>query len=76
MSTTHRTRVHLLPPGEHIAPLPARRYGTVGRLQPGGLPPTPNRTTTHKWTGSWRRAAEPFNSRAIRIECAVGRRDQ
>lgn len=33
------TRVHLLPRGEHIAPMPEPIKGTVGRRVPGGYCP-------------------------------------
>ena len=39
-------RVHLLPRGVHIAPMPALRDGDVNRRLQGGLPPEPNRSAS------------------------------
>ena len=43
-------RVHLLPRGEHIAPMPDRVQGDLNRKTQGGLPPEPYRTATTRWT--------------------------
>lgn len=42
-------RVHLLPKGEHIAPMPALKFGELNRKTQGGLPPEPYRTATTRW---------------------------
>lgn len=42
-------RVHQLPRGEHIAPMPALRRGSLDRKTQGGLPPEPYRTATTRW---------------------------
>ena len=51
-------RVHLLPKGEHIAPMPALRDGEINRRLQGGLPPEPNRSASKRlagFTGRWAR---------------------
>lgn len=59
-------------------PMPPLRKGPSepGRRLPGGMPPTPNRTTTSRWVNGSRTASEPFSSRAIRVELAIDRRWQ
>jgi hypothetical protein len=42
-------RVHLLPRGEHIAPMPPLVQGSLNRKTQGGLPPEPYRTATTRW---------------------------
>lgn len=42
-------KVHTLPRGEHIAPMPALRDGEINRRLQGGLPPEPNRTPYKRW---------------------------
>jgi hypothetical protein len=42
-------KVHLLPRGESIAPMPPRAYGDLNRKTQGGLPPEPYRTATTRW---------------------------
>lgn len=42
-------RVHTLPRGESIAPMPKMRDGEIGRRVQGGMPPVPYRTATKRW---------------------------
>jgi hypothetical protein len=53
------SRVHKLPEGQHIAPMPPRAYGTEDARLPGGLPPIEHRT-------AWARTGTPWSS------CRVG----
>lgn len=51
-------KVHTLPRGEHIAPMPALRVGDVNRRLQGGLPPEPNRSASKRlanFNGRWAR---------------------
>ena len=51
-------KVHTLPRGEHIAPMPALRDGDVNRRLQGGLPPEPNRSASKRlanFSGRWAR---------------------
>lgn len=41
-------RVHTLPRGEHIAPMPKLRDGSNNRMVQGGLPPEPNRSASKR----------------------------
>lgn len=49
MNNLNRPRVHTLPKGQHIAPMPALRQGELGARRQGGLPPEPYRTATTRW---------------------------
>ena len=44
-------RVHTLPKGQHIAPMPPLRKGTIGARLQGGLPPEPNRSASKRLAG-------------------------
>lgn len=41
-------KVHTLPRGESIAPMPALRNGDINRRLQGGLPPEPNRSASKR----------------------------
>jgi hypothetical protein len=54
-------KVHTLPRGVSIAPMPALRVGDVNRRLQGGLPPEPNRSASKRlsnFTGRW--ASDPM----------------
>lgn len=58
---TNPPRVHTLASGEHIAPMPPLRKGTLDRITQGGLPPEPNRSASKRlanFTGRW--ASDPM----------------
>jgi hypothetical protein len=42
-------RVHKLPKGVHIAPMPPLLTGTKDKVLPGGYAPVSYRSCTHKW---------------------------
>lgn len=67
-------RVHLLPKGKHIAPMPAMATGDVGRKLQGGMPPVPYRSR-NVWCGANRHASEPFASRQIKGEVLGSRKE-
>lgn len=48
-------KVHTLPRGESIAPMPALRDGENNRRLQGGLPPEPNRTPYKRWGAGHKR---------------------
>jgi hypothetical protein len=54
------SKVHSLPKGIHIAPMPKRVEGDVGRKLQGGLPPEPYRSCNAKWSNSAKFAREPM----------------
>ena len=54
-------RVHLLPRGEHIAPMPPLVKGSIDRITQGGLPPEPNRSASKRLANfSGRSAWDPM----------------
>jgi len=61
-------RVHLLPKGVTIAPLPAPRTGDVGRVLQGGLPPQPYRAR-NDWSAANPRTRRDGTSNALHAEC-------
>jgi|TARA_R110000868_G_scaffold374256_1_gene638645 hypothetical protein len=62
------SKVHSLPKGIHIAPMPKRVEGDVGRKLQGGLPPEPYRNACSKWQRATKFAHDPFNSRSLKFE--------
>ena len=50
MQQLNTPKVHRLPKGEHIAPMPPLVQGTLNRKTQGGLPPEPYRTAVTRWT--------------------------
>lgn len=62
------SRVHSLPRGAHIAPMPAKVFGSEGARLPGGLPPEPNRTP-------WRRAGDTGTFARVMSDCREIKRE-
>jgi hypothetical protein len=54
------SKVHQLPRGTSIAPMPKLVTGDVGRVLQGGLPPVPFRSCNAKWSNAAKFAREPM----------------
>jgi hypothetical protein len=54
------SKVHQLPKGASIAPMPKLVVGDVGRVLQGGLPPVPFRSCNAKWSNAAKFAREPM----------------
>lgn len=69
-------KVHRVPKGTFISPMPPLRTGTAGRKLQGGDPPVPYRNACSRWSEcptKW--AREPFASRQIKGEVMSSKYD-
>lgn len=63
MSELAKTKVHTLPKGKHIAPMPALRTGHIDRKLQGGLAPVAYRSANARWCEAMNPSTKARNGR-------------